>query len=212
MRLAVVLAALLISAPLPAAKKKKAVPAQGFSYYLLTLSWAPDFCAQSNSKDPAECGPGKKLGFIVHGLWPQDDTSRGPQNCGGSPVSSSIVQTMLNYIPTASLIQHEWKTHGTCTGLSAADYFANVRKVRESVTIPAQFKSPAQSLTLSPAQIETAFLSANPAFPKLSVRTSCTSGTLQEVRLCFNKDLSPRPCTTSAGECPLPSIQLLPVK
>ncbi len=98
---------------------------------------APDFCAQTNSKDPAECAPGKKLGFVVHGLWPQNDTTRGPENCAGaSPVSQSIVQVMLNYIPTASLIQHEWKTHGTCSGLNVADHFAAVRKARDSVSSP----------------------------------------------------------------------------
>jgi len=130
------------------AKKKKAAAA-GFSYYLLALSWAPDFCAQAGANgNPAECGTGKKIGFVVHGLWPQGDSGRGPENCGpASPVANSIVQLMLNYIPTASLIQHEWATHGTCSGLSAGDYFAAVRKARDSVTIPADFKAPAQSET-----------------------------------------------------------------
>ena len=81
---------------------------------------------------------------------------------------------MLNYIPTASLIQHEWKTHGTCSGLSAADYFAAVRKARDSVTIPDEFRAPAQTLKLSPAAIEQAFATSNPSFPKTAFRTSCT--------------------------------------
>ena len=82
----VVIATVAASIPLTAAKKKKkAAPA--FSYYLLSLSWAPDFCAQpGKGSDPAECGTGKKIGFVVHGLWPQGDTGRGPENCG--PASS----------------------------------------------------------------------------------------------------------------------------
>jgi len=101
-----------------------------FSHYLLVLSYAPDFCAQpQGKKDPRECGAGRRVGFIVHGLWPQNETSRGPQNCGpASPVSKAIVQTTLKYIPTESLMQHEWDAHGTCSGLSAADYFAALRK------------------------------------------------------------------------------------
>jgi ribonuclease T2 len=213
MKVAILVAALLFSGTLSAARKKKAATPQSFDYYLLTLSWAPDFCAQTNSKNPAECGPGRKVGFVVHGLWPQGETGRGPQNCGGSPVSQSIVQTMLNYIPTASLIQHEWQSHGTCTGLSAADYFALVRKARDSVKIPGDFQAPTQAVTESPAQIEAAFAAANPNFPKQALRTSCSGGTLlQEVRVCFNKDLSPRACSGSAGECPAPAIQVLPVK
>lgn len=206
------IAALLLSGPLPAAKKKKPAASATFDYYMLTLSWAPDFCAQSSNKSPAECGPGRKLGFVVHGLWPQGETGRGPENCGGSPVSQSIVQTMLNYIPTASLIQHEWQTHGTCSGLSAADYFATVRKARDSVTIPPEFQSPAQAFTESPSQIESAFAAANPAFPKTAFRSSCTAGTLQEERVCFTKDLSARACSASAGECTMPSIKILPLK
>ena len=201
---------LLAGLPLAAAKKK---PAQGFDYYLLTLSWAPDFCATAGSNgNAAECGAGRKVAFVVHGLWPQGSAARGPENCGGSPVSNAIVQTMLSYIPTAGLIQHEWTTHGTCSGLSAADYFAAMRKARDSVSIPAEFKAPAQAMHLSPKAIEDAFAKSNPTFPKAAFRTSCTKGMLQEARVCFNKDLSPRACTSSAGECTANSMQVLPVK
>jgi ribonuclease T2 len=205
-------AALLVSGPL-FAKKKKKPPKAEFSYYLLALSWAPEFCAQHGSKDPGECGTGKKIGFVVHGLWPQGENGRGPENCGSaSPVSQSIVQVMLNYIPTASLIQHEWKTHGTCSGLSVADYFAAVRKARDGLKIPDEFKAPAQVLNLGPPAIESAFAAANPTYPKEAFRTYCTVGALQEARVCFDKDLSPRACTVSAGECSLPSIKVPPVR
>ena len=209
----VLIAALVATMPLTAAKKKKNAAAP-FSYYLLALSWAPDFCAQAGKNaNPAECGIGKKIGFVVHGLWPQGDTGRGPENCGpASPVSQNIVQLMLNYIPTASLIQHEWTTHGTCSGLSTADYFAAVRKARDSVTIPADFIAPAQTLKLSPSAIEQEFAAANPSFPKTAFRTSCTAGELQEARICFSKDLSPIACTSSAGECNSGTMQVLPVR
>ena len=201
---------LLAGLPLNGAKKKK--PAD-FDYYLLALSWAPDFCATAGSNgNAAECGVGRKVAFVVHGLWPQGSGSRGPQDCGGSPVSNALVQTMLSYIPTAGLIQHEWSTHGTCSGLSAADYFAAVRKARDSVTIPEEFKAPAQLMRRSPRQIVEAFAQANPAFPKAAFRVSCRSDMLQEARICFTKDLSPRACTSSAGECTLPTMQVLPVR
>src|SRR5947208_10703802 len=96
-------------------RRKKPGAASDFSYYLLVLSYAPDFCDQpQGNKDPRECGSGRPIGFVVHGLWPQGETSRGPERCGSaSPVSQAIVQVMLKYIPTESLIQHEWPTHGT---------------------------------------------------------------------------------------------------
>jgi ribonuclease T2 len=209
----IVIAALVATMPLTAAKKKKATT-PAFTYYLLSLSWAPDFCAQAGKNpDPAECGTGRKIGFVVHGLWPQGNTGKGPENCGpASTVPANIVQTMLTYIPTASLIQHEWTTHGTCSGLSVTDYFAAVRKARDAVTIPTQFQAPAQRQTLSPAAIEAAFATANPSFLKTAFRTSCTSGELQEARICFAKDLTPRACTSSAGECSSKTMKVLPVR
>ena len=187
----------------------------GFAYYLLTLSYAPDFCAQpGGSKDPRECGAGRQVGFVVHGLWPQGENDRGPERCGaGSPVSEDLIQLMLKYIPSASLIQHEWTNHGTCSGLSAANYFSAVRKARDSVKIPADLEQPAQSQRKSPAEIEAAFAAANTGFPKEAFRVSCyRDGELQEVRICFSRDLSPRACGPSAGECASETVEMLPVR
>jgi ribonuclease T2 len=197
---------LFFAAPLAAAN---------FDYFVFSLSWAPDFCAQAKGfKDPAECGPGKKRAFVVHGMWPQGETARGPENCGpASPVAASLVQTMLNYMPTASLIQHEWKTHGTCTGMTAAEYFAAIRMAHDWVKIPPEFQAPAQAMQLSPDAIEAAFQKANPQFPKTAFRTACTGGALQEVRVCFDKgEMTPRDCSVSAGECSAATVSVLPVR
>ncbi len=177
-------------------------PAQDFSYYLLSISYAPDFCDQPNvHKNARECDG--NTGFVVHGLWPQSDTGRGPENCGSaSPVSHDIVRQMLHYIPTESLIQHEWRTHGTCSGLSSGDYFALVRKARDSVKIPSDLSSPNRELDLRLAQIESEMAAANSSFPKGAFRVSCyRDNELEEIRVCFNKDLSPRECSGSAGYC-----------
>jgi len=197
-------------------KKKPATPKEStFAYYLLALSYAPDFCSEPQGvKDPRECGAGRHIGFVVHGLWPQGENARGPENCGNArPVSQSIILQMLKYIPTESLMQHEWATHGTCSGLSVGDYFAAVRKARDSVSIPKDLDQPSQKLQLSPAQIEAKLAAANPSFPPTAFRTSCyRDGELQEARICFNKDLSPRPCTASAGECTIQKVTILPVR
>ena len=192
--------------------KKQNAAAGQFDYYVLSLSWAPDFCAQAGGNGSAnECGAGRHIGFVVHGLWPQDNAGRGPENCGpASPVSGSIVNLTLNYIPTASLIQHEWTTHGTCSGLNASDYFATVRKARDAVQIPAQLSSLTQQTQAGAAQIEAEFATANPNFPTTAFRATCAAGRLQEVRICMDKNLSPVACTPSAGECTSQSMTILP--
>jgi len=206
-----ILTCVLLSPASAAAKKKK--PAR-FDYYLLVLSYAPDFCDQAGGhKDPRECGPGRRLDFIVHGLWPQGETGRGPEDCGASPVSKAIIQQTLPYIPVDSLIQHEWTAHGSCSGMSAGDYFAALRKARDAIKLPPDLTQPAQRLQLSPAQIEAKLAAANPGFPATAFRATCyRNAELQEIRICLNKDLSPRACGSSAGQCTLPSMTLLPVR
>ncbi len=195
-------------------RNEESASAGDFSYYLLSMSWAPDFCAgPTGDKDPRECGRGRKVGFVVHGLWPQSEQGRGPQRCGSArPVSQAIIDVTLRYVPTESLIQHEWANHGTCSGLTSADYFAALRRARDSIKIPAMLQAPAQEQELAPAQIEDEFAKANPSFPKAAFRVSCTRGQLQEARICFNKDLSPRACTDSAGECAIGQMTVLPVQ
>ncbi len=195
-------------------RRRASSPGQ-FSYYLLVLSYAPDFCDQpQGNKSARECGSGRRVGFVVHGLWPQGENSRGPERCApASPVSSAIVQVTLHYIPTESLIQHEWVDHGTCSGLTAAGYFADLRKARDSVTLPAAFGQPDRKLQLTPAEVESQLAAANPSFPRSAFRTSCyRDGELEEIRVCLNKDLSPRACGSSADECAAPTVTLLPVR
>ena len=204
----------LMAAALCAITLALAAPAEAppFDYYMLSLSWAPDFCAlPGGNKDPKECSPGRRLGFVVHGLWQQMEQGRAKDDCGSSPVAESLVGVMLRYIPTESLIQHEWKTHGSCSGLSSQDYFALVRKARDGVKIPASLTSISAEESQDAAQIESQFAAANPTYPKDAFRATCyREGTLQEVRICFDKDLKARACTNSAGGCRTGAMKILP--
>jgi ribonuclease T2 len=185
-------------------KKKEQSSDTSFSYYLLSLSYAPDFCAQpTGNKDARECGTGRHIGFVVHGLWPQVEGNRGPENCGSaSPVSADIVRATLSYIPTESLIQHEWAEHGTCTGLTASEYFTFVRRARDMVKIPGDLQAPTRELRLNPEEIEARMAAANPIFPRGAFRVSCyRDAELQEVRIALNQDLSPRAYGSGGGSC-----------
>jgi ribonuclease T2 len=196
---------LLATTAASARSRKKAQHGDAtFSYYLLSLSYAPDFCAQpAGNKDFRECGTGRHIGFVVHGLWPQGEDGRGPENCGSArPVAQDIVRSTLAYIPTESLIQHEWVTHGTCTGLNSGDYFALVRRARDMVKIPDELKAPTRQLQFSPAEIESKLAAANPSFLKAAFRVACyRDAELQEVRISLNKDLSPRASDGGEGSC-----------
>ncbi len=115
-----------------------------FDFYLLNLSWAPEFCATHTSgRSSSECDPSRHYGFIVHGLWPENNDGSYPQKCApAQPVSQAIVQQMLSVMPDRGLIQHEWATHGTCSGLASADYFAAVRNAYAEVQVPQELSRP----------------------------------------------------------------------
>ncbi len=184
-----------------------------FDYYILSLSWAPDFCSRPNVQhDASECGPGRRLGFVVHGLWPQLDDGGHPSECAPArPVARDIVQRAMELIPGEGLIQHEWRDHGTCSGLSSAAYFDTIRRAYQAVTIPAEYKQLSRRVDASPRDIEAKFAAANPRF-KDSLRVACSGGELSEVRVCMGKDLSPRACGVHDSECPAQRIGMLPVQ
>ncbi len=136
-----------------------------FDYYLLTLSWAPEFCSTHGSNESSsECDPQRHFGFVVHGLWPENEDGSYPQHCApAQPVAQATVQHMLPIIPDRGLIQHEWATHGTCSGLDTQTYFADVEKAFRQVQIPQEYRAPTQTINANPADIEQKFADANHA-------------------------------------------------
>jgi len=174
-----------------------------FDYYLLNLSWSPEFCATHNSP---ECGRG--LGFVVHGLWPQNDDGTYPENCSNAPGPSNP-QQYTDLIPTTSLIAHEWQTHGTCSGLAAEAYFATIRKADQEVHIPSGIGSGSDASGVSPSQFIARFASAYPSFPAGSILLSCGNNRLTAIEICMTKDLQPEACQ-NIRSCRANVIQITP--
>jgi ribonuclease T2 len=175
-----------------------------FDYYLLTLSWAPEFC-YSKPNNP-ECGG--HFGFIVHGLWPQYSRGGYPENCGQGPGPSNA-GAMLDLMPDLHLIQHEWMTHGTCTGLSADNYFGLIRRIRNSVKIPQDLVAPDRQLSTSPAELKQDFERVNPGLSDAGMAVSCGSGPyLVAVEICFTKDGRMTQCGGDIRDCNRPMLRV----
>src|SRR6478735_10647261 len=67
-----------------------------FDYYVLSLSWAPSFCASHSADGSSECRTGNHTTFVLHGLWPQAQNGPPPMECAPArPVSKSIVDSMM---------------------------------------------------------------------------------------------------------------------
>lgn len=160
-----------------------------FDYYVLALSWSPEFC-YSHPEKP-ECQSGRH-GFVVHGLWPQYAEGY-PEHCSnaaGLPDPSRVADLM----PDQGLVAHEWKTHGTCSGLDAEDYFRLLRQAFTSIKIPERFAAPGQNFSIPPREVKKEFLQANPNFREEEMTVSCGNNYLTAVSFCMTKDLKPRSC------------------
>ena len=168
--------------------EEAAAPGQ-FDFYLLNLSWSPEFCATHG--DSPECG--RNLGFVVHGLWPQDTDGDYPQHCSDAPGPANP-QADTDIIPTASLVEHEWETHGTCSGLGANDYFAAIHRAYAALKVPANIGTGADAGGVTPDDLLSRFAAANPNYPAGSFALSCGNNRLTAVEICLSKDLHPEPC------------------
>ncbi len=186
--------------------------AGSFDYFLLTLSWAPEFCAtNTNGRGSAECDSSHHMGLVVHGLWPQYNNGKWPQDCSSTPpVASATVDHMMPIMPGKQLIQHEWAKHGTCSGLAVQDYFAAIEKLYTGLTVPAEFKQPANAAQTNPADIEAEFAKANDA-PKEAFRVSCPQNEFSAVEICLSKDLKYLACPATMKECKAGEVKVRPV-
>lgn len=167
-----------------------------FDFYVLALSWSPSYCAAEGSDaNPQQCAARRPYAFVVHGLWPQFE--RGfPTNCAtdSERVPSDLAKSMQDVMPSAGLVGHQWRRHGSCSGLSQQDYFATLHAAREKVIVPEQYRRLDSAKTVSASDVELAFVQANAGLENDGVSTTCDRRFLREVRICLTKSLEFRAC------------------
>jgi ribonuclease T2 len=174
---------------------------EGFDYYVLALSWSPSFCEDSGDRSSNQCNGSRDFGFVAHGLWPQNETGW-PQNCDvRARVPDRTVDRMLPIMPAKGLIYHQWKKHGTCSGLDPQEYFEVTRAAYDSVVIPPELKRLSKPLVIDPRVIEAAFIEANPEIDADEIVINCSKNRL------------PRQCGRDVNrECRSDSIRMPPVR
>ena len=162
---------------------------QRFDYYLLNLSWSPEFCY--SHKSAPECGRGAT--FVLHGLWPQNVDGSYPQNCNDAPGPTNPSQFSDIY-PDQGLLEHEWRTHGTCSGLSPDAFFNTARTAFQSFTVPPKLAQLNAQISLPPDQILSLVSQSNPSLGASSLVLSCGNNYLTAVQICLDKQLHPIAC------------------
>jgi ribonuclease T2 len=208
------LAALSVGAQLPAQAQQRAPwpseyfnppkrtdVAGEFDYYMLVLSWSPTHCSGSESgRDNTQCAgrKGRRFGFILHGLWPQYEKGY-PERCPTAwrPfVPEPVIASLGDVMPSRGLVIHEYRVHGTCSGLLPAPYFALARRFFNRIRIPQRYQNPFERQFVSPRELTGDFLRANPGLRPDMIAVTCggPGNRLREVRICMTKDARPRTC------------------
>jgi len=188
-----------------------------FDYYVLVLSWMPSYCRrEGRDRKDGQCGVSKPHTFRLHGLWPQYDKGW-PENCpiGKRPwVPAKVIEEMRDITPSRTLLIHEYRVHGTCSGLDPAQYFGVARQLYERVRVPPRFLVPDGDRMFSPDEIEREFTNTNSWLKPETMAVSCRGADLLDIRVCFGRDLFPQSCGVNEDQkrlCPAGKIAVPPV-
>lgn len=168
-----------------------------FDFFVLALSWSPSYCAAKGADaNRFQCAADRDLGFIVHGLWPQFEKGY-PEFCAAREpdrVPNDLADSVKDIIPSRGLVGHQWRKHGSCTGLSQRDYLRTTRRAYERIAIPAALRDGERSQRLDATAVEAAFVAANAGLTEDGIAVSCDDGRVDEVRICLTQELDFRPC------------------
>ncbi len=205
--------------------RREPSPAPGqsnFEFYTLALSLAPAFCETAPNKK--QCGKLSQASnaatpLTLHGLWPENARPGSyPESCAGDGITVKALELNIDarrlrqFMPGIAdgLASHEWRKHGTCTGLSAESYFVAAIDWTERINAALLGTlQPASGKQINAAQLKAAADSAMPGLGQaltLHCRNIKTHDAnmrgkpvLMELHLCLQKDANGMP--NALAEC-----------
>lgn len=200
---------------IPAVAQSHGEPGK-FDYYLLSLSWSPEYCATHRDIPAArqECGPGRQAGFVLHGLWPQFAAGGWPESCRKTDrLPQLLVDGLLPIMPGEGLIRHEWAVHGTCSGVAVDAYFDLLTRAFRKIRIPDSLIAPRHETRIGTDRFIAAFADANPGLRRDAMALSCGSDHihLREIRICLDRRLTFRDCGAEIADSCGAQLRLVPI-
>ena len=189
---------------LPSARAQQKGDPGKFDFYLMNLSWSPEFCSIQGTSPECAAHPG----FILHGLWTQNNDGTYPVFCSNEPAPANLANN-LDITPDLGLLKHEWDKHGTCSGVGPQRFFAMEHQAFHALKIPPQIEHVDHEISMTPDNILSLFAAANPEFPTGSILLSCGRNHLTAIEACFSKDLKPIACQ-GLRTCRANSVKIAP--
>lgn len=184
-----------------------------FDYYALVLSWSPTYCGLAQNGSDPQCNrrDGRRYAFVLHGLWPQHERGY-PEYCVTAErpfVPKGLIDRMQDIMPSPRLTIHEYRKHGTCSGLGPENYYDVTRKLFAQIKIPSRYIDPQAPFMVAPGELMQEFIDANPGLKPDMLAVSCrgSGNRLREVRVCFSRDGQFRSCGHNENQRHLCSAQ-----
>ena len=215
------------SAPSPSPLIKPKAPANTageFDYYTMVMSWSPTHCSNAQEgRDDEQCArtDGHRHGFVLHGVWPQYERGY-PEACRlpgrRRPfVPNEVIDGMLDIMPSRGLVIHEYRTHGTCSGLDPTSYYMLSRRFFNAVKVPDRFRNPYEVQFMSPEDVEAEFVRTNAWLRPEMISVGCSGygNRLRDVRICFTRDGRGRACGENEAQnkmCRAREVNVPPVR
>lgn len=193
----------------PAAAQSPGQPG-AFDYLVLALSWSPAWC--EGRKAEGQCRADRRQGFVVHGLWPQYAKGGYPVECAPpGRLPETQVEAMLGVMPSAGLVRHQWKKHGTCFGGDSKAYFEATARAFARLALPETVREPERPQAVTRGEIETSFVRANLGLTPEAIAVICRNGRVSELRLCLDRNLDFKDCGPGVQDTCTGKAVLLPV-
>ncbi|RVV97475.1 ribonuclease T [Mesobaculum littorinae] len=182
---------------LPAPILAEGERAGAFDYWVLALSWSPNWCAtEGAARGSEQCDPEAARGWVLHGLWPQYEAGW-PSYCSGAAQDPSRAETgqRADLFGDADAAWYQWKKHGRCSGMAPGAYYDTARAAFDAVIKPDVFARMTDPLRMPTAVVEEAFLEANAGLSADMITITCKGDRIREARVCLSRDgLDPRIC------------------
>jgi ribonuclease T2 len=117
--------------------------ASGFDFYVLALSWSPAYCLAEGAA-PTGSNALKTVIWALSCMVSGRRTKPATPNSALARTRARALATgpgLSRLLPSMGLIGHQWRKHGSCSGLTQRDYFDVTRAARERISIPANSRS-----------------------------------------------------------------------
>ncbi|KAL6614008.1 hypothetical protein ACP70R_036278 [Stipagrostis hirtigluma subsp. patula] len=196
-------------------------PQREFDYFALALQWPGTICSSTRHCCAKNgCCRSKPLEtFTIHGLWPDYDDGTWPSCCRHTNFEMDKIlplkEKLDKYWPSlycsssstcfsgkGPFWAHEWEKHGTCSAPVVQDelqYFSTALDLYFKYDVMEMLASGGIQISngkeYALSDVIDAIKNAFGGLPQIV----CKKGSIEELRLCFDKDLKPRDCLTTSA-------------